>query len=322
MRKVLFEVPALGLRLPSFGVALLLACLAALYLTAWRARRERIHPDAVSDLAVWLMSGGFIGARLLYLVAHPESVHGVADVFRLWQGGIVFYGCILGGLFGSLLYWYRHPFPFRAMADAVAPALAIGSAVGRLGCFLNGCCFGAVCESRWALTFPAGSLPWARHVQDGLITPADAHSLPVHPTQLYSALDGLIILALLTAYYPRRRRDGEVMALLMVTYPVSRFLNESLRDDEPALLAGLTMSQWISVGVFVGGLVVWAYLSTRPPGRHADPAGRGAGTGDQGVLGAEARAGLPSQRDQGGRASPFISSERLSRDDPSRISVS
>ncbi|MCA1685312.1 MAG: prolipoprotein diacylglyceryl transferase [Planctomycetia bacterium] len=144
MRRLLFEVPALGLKLPSFGVALLLACFAALALTAWRARREKLNPETVFELAVWLMSGGFVGARLLFLIAHPESVRGLADVVKIWQGGIVFYGCILGGLVGSLVYWVRHPFPFRPMADAVAPALALGSAVGRVGCWLNGCCYGAV----------------------------------------------------------------------------------------------------------------------------------------------------------------------------------
>ncbi len=270
MRKILVEIPSLGFRLPSFGVFLLLGCLAALWLTAWRARREKIDPDSVFGLALWLISGGFLGARALYILAHPHSVQSVTDIFRVWQGGIVFYGCILGGLLGSLIYWYRHPFPFRAMADAVAPALAIGSAFGRIGCFLNGCCYGSESQLPWALQFPEWSLPWARHLEDGRIALTDAVSLPIHPTQLYSALDGLLILALLTAYYPRRRRDGEVMALLMLTYSVTRFFNEALRDDEPAVLLGLTVSQVISVVVFVAGLGVWGYLSRLPEGRFAD----------------------------------------------------
>ncbi len=273
MRKILFEIPALGIRVPSFGVLFLLACVAALYLTAWRARREKLDPETVFELAVWLMGGGYIGARVLYLVAHPESVDGLLGFFKIWQGGIVFYGCIIGGLIGSLIYWFRHPFPFRPMADAVAPALVLGSAIGRIGCLLNGCCFGALSNLPWAVRFPARTLPWARHVQEGLISRADTHSLPIHPTQLYAALDGFLILALLTAYYPRRKRDGEVMALLMVTYSVTRFANEALRSDEPALFAGLTMSQWISAGVFLGGIAVWAYLLRLPRGRYADSAG-------------------------------------------------
>jgi phosphatidylglycerol:prolipoprotein diacylglycerol transferase len=275
VHKLLIEVPALGLRLPSFGLALLLACASALWLTAWRAKREGLDPESVYELAIWLMGGGFVGARLLYVAAHPESIHGLGDALRFWQGGIVYYGCILGGLIGSLIYWLRHPFPFRPMADAVAPALAIGSAVGRVGCFLNGCCYGGVTDRPWALSFPAGSPPWARHVHDGLLSASATRSLPTHPTQLYSAADGLLLLALLTAFYPRRRRDGEVMALLMVTYPVTRFLTECVRGDEPAVIAGLTLSQAISVVIFVGGLAVWAHLLRQPKGRFADAARAG-----------------------------------------------
>ncbi len=275
MRRILFEIPGLGFKLPSFGPSMLLACIAALAITAWRARREKLDPETVFELAIWLMSGGFIGARLLFIVAHPDSIHSLLDVFKLWQGGIVFYGCIIGGLIGSLMYWYKHPFPFRPMADAVAPALAIGSAIGRIGCFLNGCCYGGLSRAPWAVAFPAGSLPWARQVQAGLIPETLPHSLPVHPTQLYAAFDGFLILALLTIYFPFRRRDGEVMALLMFLYPLTRFFEEALRNDEPALLLGLTMSQWISIGIFVGGLIVVAYLRTLPLGRYADSHERG-----------------------------------------------
>ncbi len=270
MHRILVTVPALGWRLHSFSAALALACLAAYWLTLWRARRERIDPDAVSELAIWLMSGGFIGARALYILSHPGSVRSVADLFKVWQGGIVFYGCIMGGLIGSLLYWWRRPFPFLAMADAVAPALAIGCALGRVGCFLNGCCYGCVSNLPWALTFPAESPPWARHVELGLIPITMDHSLPVQPAQLYAVLDGLILLGLLSWYFPRRRRDGEIMALLMVSYAISRFAIEALRGDEPALALGMTMSQGISVGLLAAGTLFWVHLIRQPKIRWRD----------------------------------------------------
>lgn len=270
MRRILFELPGLGTAVPGFGAALLLACVASLGLAVWRARREAIDPESVMGLAAWLMTGGFLGARLLYLFAHPESIQSLADALRFWQGGMVYYGCLIGGLVGSLLYWRQNRFPFWAMGDVVAPTLALGSAIGRVGCFLNGCCHGAVCHAWWAVAFPAGSQPWARHVEAGLVPPEAAWSLPVHPTQLYAVLDGVVLLVLLSVYYPRRRRDGEVLALLMVTYPLTRFLIEGLRADEPRAFLGLTLSQAISLVVFAAGLATWAWLVRQPAVRHVD----------------------------------------------------
>jgi phosphatidylglycerol---prolipoprotein diacylglyceryl transferase len=272
MGRILFTIPGLGFSVHSFSLMMLFACFGALGITLWRARREGIETEAVFGLATWLYTGGFIGARAMYLVQHPEMFRTAGDIFRIWQGGIVFYGCILGGLIGSLLFWRRRPFPFLPMADAVAPALAVGIAFGRIGCFLNGCCFGAVTDCPVALTFPAGSPAWMQHVHLGLIPASSPHSLPVHPAQLYAALDGVVLLGLLTWFYPRRRRDGEVMALLMVTYPVLRFLNESLRSDEPAVFARLSAAQLISLGLFAGGVLTWAHLSRKPRGRYADTA--------------------------------------------------
>ena len=280
MRPVLFVVPSLGLELHSFSLLMLLACLAALWLAAWRARREGLDSEAVHGMALWLFPGGVIGARLLYLVQHPGAARTAGDVVKVWQGGITFYGCIAGGLAGALIYRARHPFPFRAMADAVAPALALGIAVGRLGCFLNGCCYGAPCDHPWAVRFPAGTMAWERHVQAGLIPPWAPRSLTVHPKQLYAALAGLALLGLLSAYFPRRRRDGEVMALLMIGYPITRILVEFYRGDAGGLYAGLTISQYISLGLLAVGLIVWRLLPRPPDGRRA-PTGadhRGRGT--------------------------------------------
>src|ERR1700761_376917 len=98
MRRILFVVPGIGFTLHSFSAFMLVACFGALWITHWRARREKLDPEAVTELAIWLMTGGFIGARVLFVVRHPETIHSMWDLFRIWQGGIVFYGCIIGGL--------------------------------------------------------------------------------------------------------------------------------------------------------------------------------------------------------------------------------
>jgi phosphatidylglycerol:prolipoprotein diacylglycerol transferase len=224
------------------------------------------------DLTFCVVIGGVIGARLLYIAQHREAVRQFWDIFKIWQGGIVFYGSAIGGVVGFFIYWLWRRFPLRPGLDVLAVAVAIGMGVGRLGCFFNGCCYGDLCDLPWAVRFPAHTLPWADHVQSGLISSAEPWSLPVHPTQLYAALDGFILFGLLNAYYPIRRRDGEVMALLMVTYPITRFLVERLRNDEGMFFAGMTISQNLSIVAFVLGLCFWWWLSRQPVGRYADSA--------------------------------------------------
>jgi phosphatidylglycerol:prolipoprotein diacylglycerol transferase len=260
MRPILFELPGWEIKVHSYGVMIFVACMAALETAVWRARREKIDPNVVYELATWLFLGGVIGARGLYVLFHPETIHHLGDIIRSWQGGNVFYGCILGGLTGSLIYWYRHPFPFWSMADAVAPAVAVGIAFGRIGCFLNGCCYGAVCDVPWAVRFPLDTLPWIRQVDSGLISLTATTSLPVHPSQLYASIAGFIILGLLLAYTPYRRCKGEVIALLMILYSLTRWPVEALRGDERAIFAGMTLSQNISVVVLVCGFGLWFTL--------------------------------------------------------------
>ena len=276
MRQVLFTIPVFGgLRVFGYGAMLVLAFIGSTWLAAWRARREKLNPDVILDMAFWVFFIGLIGARLFYCIQYwGDQVKTVWDVVQYWKGGIVYYGGILGGSLAFLVYRHFRPFPLRPYLDALAPAIMVGTLFGRLGCFLNGCCYGDQCDLPWAVSFPKYSPPWDyQHIHK--LIPADAvRSLPVHPTQLYSSLDALVILILLTAFYPLRRRDGEVMGLLMVTYPLTRFLIEYLRNDEGVFFAGFTISQNISLALFAGGLAYWLWLSMLPRGRLVDePAG-------------------------------------------------
>ncbi|HEX8201880.1 MAG TPA: prolipoprotein diacylglyceryl transferase [Isosphaeraceae bacterium] len=281
MRQVLFTIPGLGVPVYGYGLMLFFAFLGSMHLAARRARSAGLDPEVIHDLALWMFVGGLAGARALYVWQYwGTRIQSAREILEIWKGGIVFYGSVLGGAAAFFLYWALRRFPLRPVLDAVAPALALGIALGRVGCFLNGCCYGDLCGLPWGVRFPgvrwfspAGSPPWSDQVAHGLIDRTAAWSLPVHPTQLYSALDGLVLLALLSAYYPLRRRDGEVMALMMVTYPVTRFLIEYLRNDEAVFVAGMTISQSISVALLAGGLAFWYGLGRLPRGRFADAAG-------------------------------------------------
>jgi phosphatidylglycerol---prolipoprotein diacylglyceryl transferase len=272
VKQVLFTIPIFGgLKVFGYGSMLVLAFVFSTWLAWWRAKRERLDPEVIVDIAFWLFLFGMIGARLFYCIEYwGVEIKTVWDALQYWKGGVVFYGGIVGGTAAFFVYRHFKPFPLRPFLDVVAPSIAVGTLFGRLGCFLNGCCFGDTCQYPWAIAFPKYSPPWGQHVSLGLITRNAMYSLPVHPTQLYSALDALVILLLLTAFYPLRRRDGEVMGLLMLTYPVTRFLIEYLRNDEPAYFAGMTPAQNISVLLLFSGFAYWAWLSTLPKERYYD----------------------------------------------------
>jgi phosphatidylglycerol---prolipoprotein diacylglyceryl transferase len=271
VKQVLFTIPVLGFKVFGYGTMLVLAFVFSTWLAWWRARRERLDPEVIVDIAFWLFLLGMIGARLFYCIEYwGVEIKSVWDALQYWKGGVVYYGGIVGGTVAFFAYRHFKPFPLRPFLDAVAPSIAVGTLFGRLGCFLNGCCYGDICQYPWAISFPKYSPPWGQQVSLGLIPQDALRSLPVHPTQLYSAFDALVILLLLTAFYPLRRRDGEVMGLLMLTYPVTRFLIEYLRNDEPAFFAGFTISQNISIALLLAGFAYWAWLSRLPKDRYSD----------------------------------------------------
>ena len=274
MRQVLFTIPIFGgIKVFGYGAMLVLAFIGSTWLATWRARREKLDPEVILDMAFWIFFIGLAGARLFYCIQYwGKGIDSLLDVVQYWKGGIVFYGGILGGVLAFFVYRHFRPFPLRPYLDVMAPPIMVGTLFGRLGCFLNGCCYGDVCSLPWAVSFPKPSPPWDRQFMLGLIPPEATHSLPLHPTQIYSAIDALVILILLSAYYPLRRRDGEVMGLLMITYPITRFLIEYLRNDEGDFFGGFTISQNISIVLFLCGLAYWFWLSRLPRTRYADQA--------------------------------------------------
>jgi phosphatidylglycerol:prolipoprotein diacylglycerol transferase len=274
MRQVLFTIPIFGgIKVFGYGAMLVLAFLSSTWLAYWRARRERLDPEVIADMSFWVFLFGLMGARLFYCFEYwGDEIRSVWDVVQYWKGGVVYYGGIVGGVVAFFVYRWLRPFPLRPYMDALAPSIAIGTFFGRLGCFLNGCCFGDICHLPWAVSFPPYSPPWSQQLKQGLIDFTSTQSLPVHPTQLYSALDALVLLLLLSAYYPLRRRDGEVIGLLMLTYPITRFAIEYLRNDEGVFFAGMTISQTISVALLLGGFAYWAWLSTLPRELYRDRA--------------------------------------------------
>jgi phosphatidylglycerol---prolipoprotein diacylglyceryl transferase len=262
-----------GLPIFGYGFMLFLGMASAIWLASWRAGREGVPTDLLWDLAFCLFVGGITGGRLFYLVQKRDevfaNVHDLGSflnaVFNLSQGGLVLYGALLAGaaVFFTFCH-YRRVSPL-GLLDIITPSIFVGIGFGRVGCFLNGCCYGDECSLPWAVQFPRGSAAFEALAFRKLIPEDALWTPPLHPTQLYSALDGFLIAALTFWYFAHRRRNGECFAVALMIYPVTRFVIEILRNDEGGQLGtSLTISQWVSIGLFLVNLGYMVWLSQRP----------------------------------------------------------
>jgi len=449
---------ARGLPIRGYGVMVVLGIAAGTALSAWRARRVGIDPDLIISLAFWMFVPGIIAARAFYVIEYwPQQYWPVYQerglsaflgaVINLSQGGLVVYGSFLGAMLGVLGFVRQYRVPLLALCDLIAPGIVLGLALGRIGCLMNGCCYGGLCDLPWAVTFPCDSpvhfhqvehgqtyiyglkitedaegrptiaevepgsaaqrqglkpkqqiiringrpvstirgatavllsankisiategnpyvgqwridtrqsesrsdrdLQYIRDVEQGrafihglkivgnaegqpviaevepgspaqcnrlkpkhritaidsrrVDTVADAVAtlldaqrisiatretghvarwrigealskglpvLPVHPTQVYSSINALLLCLLLLAYEPFCRRDGQLFALLLLLYTISRFLLEIIRTDESAVGGtALSISQNVSAVLLVFTVGLWFYILRRPPGK-------------------------------------------------------
>ncbi|MBI2885179.1 MAG: prolipoprotein diacylglyceryl transferase [Candidatus Omnitrophica bacterium] len=238
-------------RVPSYGVAMAAAFLIGVWWAARLVRRLPAGPgvpsaDETVDCLSWGMFGGVLGGRVLYILLNWEVYRAAPwEWVAVWHGGLVWYGGFIGGVLSLWLCLRRHRRSLLAMLDRIAPVIALGHAIGRLGCFANGCCYGKPTAAWWGVQFPG--LP-----------------APVIPTQLLESA-GLVLLAVVLR---RRqtptalRRRGTVFGWYLIGYGALRWLLECWRGDQPLWWAGLTLSQWISVGLLVAGATLLARVKS------------------------------------------------------------
>jgi len=355
-----------GFPVRGYGIMLLLGITSGVGLAIYRGKKGGLDPEVIISLGIWMVVSGVLGARLFYVIEYwHENFAGLSlrdtllEIANIPQGGLVIFGGLIGAAFGFATFVRKQGLPLLAMADLAAPSMAIGLAFGRVGCLLNGCCYGGQTDLPWHVTFPKYSSPFevakstdlqrfsppyadqasrgemhgfridsretepavvtrvapgspaetsGLHVNDSIVAingtqiqnardakaklfdlflsqrplqltlrsgktidlPAislPTRSLPVHPAQLYSAIDAGLLCWLLWAYFPFRRRDGEAIALLLTIHPITRFLLEIIRTDEPAVFGtGMSISQNISLGLLACGAGLWWYLSRQPRG--------------------------------------------------------
>ncbi len=356
-----------GLAVRGYGVMVLLGLVAGIGMTVWRAWREGLNPDRVLTAIFVSVVCGIIGARLFYVIQNLDEfvrqppLAAMRDMINLTEGGLVVYGSLIGGGLGGWIYMSRARLPILKLADISAPGMLVGLSLGRIGCLMNGCCFGGVCDlPSIAQHFPAGAPPYMRQLYTGellgidsverpesndgdaelaaagwryatgvepgsiadrsgvkagqwffvelpeTLMPVDkylriehegvptgleltvreqdraidipfatipARSLGVTPAQLLASINAFLLATVLWFYFPMRRYDGQVFALLLIFYAVTRFLLEIIRQDEYGQFGtSLTIAQWVSLVMFAGGIALFT-LARQPVARFGRPGG-------------------------------------------------
>lgn len=250
MHKIAFQLGSISIHW--YGVLLAIGFLAGLWTASRRARLGNIPPEKIIDSGTWLIVGAVVGARFLYVVSYWDRLFSSprfpqapwTEIFMVQRGGLVFYGGLLGAIASGLLFTWRNKLPVWKFADVMAPSIALGYVPGRLGCLMNGCCYGNPTNLPWAIHFPEDH---------------ETHGVGVHPTQLYDSFLNLLLYLFLAWLYRHKRFNGQVFAVYLIGYALTRSLVEAFRGDYPArYLGGLaTPAHLVSVVILLGGLVLF-----------------------------------------------------------------
>lgn len=244
----------------TYGVLVAAAFITGLLIAARLARRQGLDPDRVFNLGVYMALVGFFAAKVLLLIADwSYYTSRPSEIFSLrsLQAGGVFYGGFLGAIAFAVWYARRAGLPFLKLADAFAPGVALGHAVGRLGCFAAGCCWGKPTSVPWAVTFQ----DTYAHEMFGVPL-----GVPIHPTQLYEAGAEALIFGFLMWAWKRRAFEGQILCFWLAWYGVARFTIEFFRGDpERGRLFGgaLSTSQFIAICMLVLSAGIWYWQSSR-----------------------------------------------------------
>lgn len=257
MQTVAFHIGSLAIHW--YGVLVAAGFLAGLWTASRRGARRGIRPEQILDAGVWIIIGAVVGARALYAVSYWDRLMQSptfprlpwAEVFMIQKGGLVFYGGLIGASLATLLYAWKNRLPLWRLADTLAPSIALGYVPGRLGCLMNGCCYGKPTDLPWGIHFPAGH---------------DSYGHAVHPTQIYDALLSMALYLFLAWLYRRRRFEGQTFAAYLICYAITRSIVEAFRGDYPERYFGgvATPAHLVSALILVTGGILYWVLSQRP----------------------------------------------------------
>jgi prolipoprotein diacylglyceryl transferase len=250
----------------AYALCILLGILAAIYLSFHRIRARGGTGEEIYDIAGWAVGFGIVGGRLYHVVSSPRPYFGEngdpLDAFKIWQGGLGIWGAIALGAVGAYIGCRRHDHSFADLADAIAPGLLVAQALGRWGNYFNNELYGGPSEAPWALQIHEWDPGAGRAAVD---SSGDAVVLGTfQPTFLYESL-WVLLVAVLIVVWDRRHRfaRGQVFALYLMGYTLGRFFIELMRTDPAEIVLGQRVNVWVSVAIFVLGLVLYIYRGLR-----------------------------------------------------------
>lgn len=239
MHPILFQFGPL--KIYSYGLAVACAFIIATILAKLEASRQNIPEEKILNLSIWVGFFGISGARILYILQNLKFyIRYPGEMLMLQRGGLSFYGGLILATICAIIFLRRQHLPTVKTFDIIAPYLALGQAIGRIGCFLNGCCYGKPTDFSFSVCFPGEGI--ARY-----------------PVQIYSSLNLLLIFVILRIFQAKKAKiPGQIFLLYCLLYSAMRFFMEYLRGDNLRILANLTIHQLISIGIFViSGLFLW-----------------------------------------------------------------
>lgn len=260
MHSVFLHIGVLTIRW--YGVMMALGFIAT-FINWTLISRKAQNLNFCSDLLFWIMISGIAGARLAYIFSDPfYFMTNPWLMFRIDQGGLIYYGGVAGACIAIFIFARIRKEKPAELFDLVITALPLAHAFGRIGCFLNGCCYGKIYDGPLSVAFPEKSPPWWNHVYAGQITRFTQYSLKVHPVQLYEAAFNLVLYVILILLYKRQKKTGLVTAVYMLAYSVGRFFIEFLRGDERMYVFDIpiTVAQTISIGIFMAGIFLLRHV--------------------------------------------------------------
>ena len=317
----LFEIPFIHWPIPTYGLMMVIGFLAAVSLIRRLSTKLAPDPQLITNAALYSLIAGVVGARLFFVIHHFDQFRGnLLAVFATWRGGFELFGGVLLAIAVIAFYLWQKKLPIRRYLDILAIGLMLALVLGRIGCFLNGCCFGKPTNLPWAVRFPYASHPYRSQVNPDLARnrsepylqlPADFFGyveenglwyqrlkpyedltkeqkflvekgpyrcLPVHPTQLYSSANAVVLCLILYLFWRRSQRivatkntsklftkPGQIFSLMFILYGITRFFIEFLRDDNPFELDSLTISQNISIALIVlGAALMFIFKKIKP----------------------------------------------------------